>query len=218
MKAMIKKIKSRVMHASRESKLDHFYSLYSGGKVLDVGVSGSTTMSAGNLFLNTFRAADEMYVGLGIMDLSEQKKKYPGRSFVQYAGGRFPFADNEFEWVFSNAVVEHVGLDDDQLGFVNEMIRVSRYVFFTTPNKYFPVEAHTNLPFLHWNNRLFYNWCRKNRPWTTKENLYLFSYRRLKALMDKSIAGEYKIYRNQPAFWPMTFTVVCARDGSAGDQ
>lgn len=210
MKTTIKKIKNRIMHASREDKLAHFYSLYSGGMVLDVGVSGSTTMSAGNLFLNTFRADDEMYVGLGIMDLSEQRKKYPGRGFVQYAGGRFPFSDKEFEWVFSNAVIEHVGLDHDQLEFVNEMLRVSRNVFFTTPNKYFPVEAHTNLPFLHWSNRIFYRWCEKNRPWTSQENLYLFSYQRLKRLMERSNASYYRIYRNWPIIWPMTFTVVCS--------
>jgi len=92
-----------------------------------------------NYFLKTFRYGSEHYTGLGIQDLSNMGNLYPGKTFVAYPGGRFPFEDNEFDWVFSNAVIEHVGDDADQVMFVNEMLRVARNVFFTTPNKYFPV-------------------------------------------------------------------------------
>lgn len=200
------------MWRSRHKKLDHFYSLCAEGSVLDVGVSGTTTMASGNIFLKNFRFDDRYYTGLGVMDLSEVKAEYPDRRFVEYPGGEFPFGENEFDWVFSNAVVEHVGLDDEQLMFVNEMLRVGKKVFFTTPNKYFPIEPHTNLLFLHWSNKRFYKWCEKHRPWTNKSNLYLFSYRRLKNVMDKSNASNYKIFRNHLAFWPMTYTVVCWQD------
>lgn len=208
------------MRASRERKLEHFYSLCKGGKVLDVGVSGKTTMDAGNMFMNTFRFADECYTGLGVVDLSDVQKMFPERKFVKYPGDIFPFEDNSFDWVFSNAVVEHVGLDHDQLRFINEMLRVGRNVFFTTPNKYFPIEPHTHVPLIHWNNRLFYAWCRRKRPWTNQRNLYLLGYRRLKELMEASDASEYQIFTNRLAFLPMTFTVVCRkasdRQGSTG--
>jgi ubiquinone/menaquinone biosynthesis C-methylase UbiE len=50
---------------------------------------------------------------------------FPGKRFVQYAGGRFPFSNKTFDWVFSNAVIEHVGDENAQLLFLNEMMRVA---------------------------------------------------------------------------------------------
>ena len=66
-------------------------------------------------------------------------------------GRELPFADGEFDLGFSNAVVEHVaGGRDGQRRFVHELCRVSRRVFVTTPNRLFPLEVHTLLPFVHW--------------------------------------------------------------------
>jgi ubiquinone/menaquinone biosynthesis C-methylase UbiE len=59
-----------------------------------------------------------------------------------------PFASYSFDWVFSNAVIEHVGNCQRQESFANEIRRVARKGYFvTTPNKYFPLEPHTFLPF-----------------------------------------------------------------------
>jgi len=66
-------------------------------------------------------------------------------------GRELPFADGEFDRGFSNAVVEHVaGGRDGQRLFVHELCRVARRVFVTTPNRWFPLEVHTLLPFVHW--------------------------------------------------------------------
>jgi len=37
-----------------------------------------------------------------------------------------------------------------QRAFVHELCRVSRRVFVTTPNRWFPIEVHTLLPLVHW--------------------------------------------------------------------
>ena len=51
----------------------------------------------------------------------------------------------------SEAGVEHVaGGRDGQRQFVHELCRVSKRVFVTTPNRFFPLEVHTLLPFAHW--------------------------------------------------------------------
>jgi len=58
-----------------------------------------------------------------------------------------PFADGSFDWVFSNAVLEHVGGAERQRKFAEEISRVAKYGYFvTTPNKFFPIEPHTLLP------------------------------------------------------------------------
>ena len=70
--------------------------------------------------------------------------------YVQGDALDLPFADGEFDVVFSNAVIEHVGGREQQRRFVEESLRVARRAFITTPNRWFPVEVHTRLPLVHW--------------------------------------------------------------------
>lgn len=143
--------------------------------------------------------------------MNDIRSKYPGKKFVEYSGGIFPFADSEFDWVFSNAVIEHVGSRADQLVFLNEMLRVGRNVFFTTPNKWFPIESRTNTLIRHWFDETFYAWCERRKPYWSRANLLLFGREDLRALMRKSTADEYVIKSNRALGWTMTFTLVCSR-------
>ena len=201
------------MKKSRTRKLDHFYSLCKqGSNVIDVGVSNNEHNEQINLFLNNFRLPADQYTGLGVVNLNDVAMKHPDKKFVSYPGGVFPFKDNEFDWVFSNAVVEHVGNRAEQLLFINEMLRVGKNVFFTTPNKYFPVESHTNVVFRHWFDDGFYKWCSSNKPNWTRENLLLLSNSNLSELMKHSDSNRYKIQKNRLAGMVMTFTVVCSQE------
>jgi len=63
-------------------------------------------------------------------------------------GCQLPFPAHSFDWVFSNAVIEHVGDRERQRAFAEEVRRVARVGYFvTTPDKYFPIEPHTLCPF-----------------------------------------------------------------------
>jgi hypothetical protein len=57
------------------------------------------------------------------------------------------FADRSFEMVFSNSVIEHVGDEARQEAFANEVRRLGQAYWVQTPSKWFPVEAHTAMPF-----------------------------------------------------------------------
>lgn len=209
---MIGTLKTKVMKDSRAQKLDHFYSLCQGGRVLDVGVSGKARVPGENVFLSSFRFSDEAYCGLGVQDLTELASLHPGKRFVRYDGATFPFADNEFDWAFSNAVIEHVGDESRKILFLNEMLRVARNVFFTTPNRYFPVESHTDAFFVHWlPGDWFFRWCSKHKPYWTKDNLQLLSGRDLRRVVASSHARSYEIFNNRLFGWTMTYTVVCAK-------
>jgi hypothetical protein len=57
------------------------------------------------------------------------------------------FADGEFDVVFSNSVIEHVGDFANQQRMAREIQRVGRRYFVQTPSRYFPIEPHFLYPY-----------------------------------------------------------------------
>jgi SAM-dependent methyltransferase len=57
------------------------------------------------------------------------------------------FKDKEFDVVFSNSVIEHVGEFREQKKMADEILRTGRLCFVQTPNYYFPYEPHFLFPF-----------------------------------------------------------------------
>jgi len=122
--------------------------------VLDVGADelafgegdGCGTL---NFFEELYPWPDRI-TALGLHDGAGFRDRYPAVRYVQGDACALPFADGEFEVVFSNAVIEHVGSRERQRRLVLEALRVGRRVFLTTPNRRFPVEVHTRLPLVHW--------------------------------------------------------------------
>jgi SAM-dependent methyltransferase len=55
--------------------------------------------------------------------------------------------DKSFDIVFSNSVIEHVGDKAKRKAFASEVRRVGTRYYTQTPSKYFPLEAHTGIPF-----------------------------------------------------------------------
>lgn len=122
--------------------------------VLDVGADelgfgegdGCGTLN----FLEEMYPWPERITALGLHDGVGFRARYPRIPYVQGDACALPFADGQFDIVFSNAVVEHVGGRERQRALVAEALRVGRSVFVTTPNRWFPVEVHTRLPLVHW--------------------------------------------------------------------
>ena len=72
-----------------------------------------------------------------------------GLAYVHGDGCQLPFADQSFDIVFSNSVIEHVGGLEAQQRFAREVARTGRGYWVQTPNRYFPVETHLLTPFVH---------------------------------------------------------------------
>jgi SAM-dependent methyltransferase len=119
-------------------------------RILDLGVTSEDDHPESN-YLERWYPHPAQIVCAGTQDARVLEERHPGVRFVRIEADRpLPFADREFDVVFSNAVVEHVGNTDAQGRFVREALRVARAFFITTPNRWFPVELHTGLPLLHY--------------------------------------------------------------------
>lgn len=118
-------------------------------RVLDLGVTPDASLSESNFF-EALYPWPERITAASIEDACHLEQAYPGVRFVRIEPGVLPFRDDEFDLLFCSAVLEHVGDRDAQRAFVHEAIRVARRVFFTTPNRWYPLEFHTLLPFVHW--------------------------------------------------------------------
>lgn len=81
------------------------------------------------------------------------------------------FQSGDFDMVFSNSVIEHVGDTEKQIQFANEVMRLSNNYWIQTPCKVFPIEAHTGMPFWwyypSWLKTYFLNqWSKKLPAWS----------------------------------------------------
>jgi SAM-dependent methyltransferase len=140
---------------SRERKLERFLALLQPGPettVVDVGVTNAA-FGAGSTdnFFEALYPWPGQITAVGHTELDRFAAAFPAVRAVRADGRELPFADGAFDLGFSNAVIEHVaGGRDGQRRFVHELCRVAGRVFVTTPNRFFPLEVHTLVPFANW--------------------------------------------------------------------
>ncbi len=120
-------------------------------RVADFGVSGDRSHRVHTWFEEMYPHRQNLTV---IARPSEgagwYTEQFPGLRYLEADLRTIPLSDRYFDYGICNAVIEHAGPRDRQLALVREVCRVCRCVMFTTPNKRFPIEVHTLLPFIHW--------------------------------------------------------------------
>jgi hypothetical protein len=143
------RVATRVRHRMFRMFMDEFRPSASD-RVLDAGVTSDQTYASSNYFEALYPYKNRI-VALGLQDASFLAQAFSGIQCVQANALNMPFADGTFDLVHSSAVIEHVGSIERQARLISECLRVARCgVCITTPNRWFPIEFHTQLPLVHW--------------------------------------------------------------------
>lgn len=108
-----------------------------GDTILDVGAGRGAALERFN--------TENHIVAIDLRPDTNGWLSAPNVTVLTADGTRLPFDDSEFDVGFSNSVIEHVPRSR-QAAFADEMRRVSKRYFVQTPNRYFPVEPHYQLP------------------------------------------------------------------------
>lgn len=68
------------------------------------------------------------------------------------------FTESEFDLVYSNSVIEHVGDESKQSEFAAQVRKFNAAFWIQTPSKWFPIEAHCGMPFWWFYPSTFRSW------------------------------------------------------------
>jgi len=156
-----------------------------GSSILDVGVSDVVNDGA-NLLERKYPHLHNV-TACGIGECVDFVRAFPDVTFRRIEPNRrLPFEDGAFDIANSNAVLEHVGGQDNQIFFLRELLRVAKRVFVTVPNQFFPVEHHTAIPLLHFTDYGFKLACNAlgKSAWTDPSNLTFLTRKKLWRLVD----------------------------------
>ena len=84
-----------------------------------------------------------------LLNLNEYKipEKFKNiKSVIGDATDLSKYSEKQFDLVFSNSVIEHVGKEQAQKKMADELLRVGKHLYVQTPNKNFPIEPHFIFP------------------------------------------------------------------------
>ena len=212
-------IKEPVVGRARRRMYDRFIALVGPTvetRILDVGATPDLEISYNN-FLERLHPYPAAITACSIEDCSNLEHAFPGLSFRRIEGDRLPAADREFDVAVSFAVLEHVGSRGRQREFLSEMARVAHRFLLYAPYRYFPIEVHTFIPFLHWLPAPWYRavWRRIGLGfWAEEANLNLMGLRQLRPLLPAHGHAQVRLLRTFG--WPSNIEVYWRRERDSG--
>jgi SAM-dependent methyltransferase len=118
--------------------------------VVDVGSTSDRSHDHSNYF-EAWYPLKSCITAVGVEDASFLEVVHPGVRFIRANALDLPMGDHTFDFAHCSAMIEHVGSHTNQTQLLRELWRVARKgIFVTTPNRWFPIEVHTELPLVHY--------------------------------------------------------------------
>ena len=158
------------------------------------------------------------------LDYSEEMAKGSRHQMMKGDGCNLQFADQSFDIVHSNSVIEHLSTFEKQKRFATEVRRVGGRLWVQTPARWFPVEPHLITLFIHylpksWQRKLlrhFTIWGLLGKPSQRQVDEFLAEVRLLTLTEMKFLFPDCEIQREH--FLGLTKAYVAIRRGDASKR
>lgn len=179
--------------------------------LLDIGTTSDKGSSHNIILQKSYK--NKNISCLSDQDLQNLKNYFPHiKKFYKGDAKKTEFKKNNFDIVYSSATIEHLGSFKNQLKFVKECVRIAKKkIFITTPNRFYPIDFHTKLPFFHW---LPKNVHRKVlnligfKFYSLEKNLNLLSKKNLVDIMKICKVKKYRIIQHKFFFFTSNFIII----------
>jgi len=141
------------------------------------------------------------------VDVVDQRVVQEGFKFVQVDGEELPFADQSFDVVVSNHVIEHMANADKHLSETGRVLKDGGIVYLATPNRLWPWEAHNKLYLLHYLPATTFNHLLK-RMGRYREDIFLLTWWTLNQKMKKTFSVQ--IMSDRICKRPLKYHMQCS--------
>lgn len=178
---------------------------------LDIGTTNDEKNLSSNIIIKNlkgikeFKSLSDQFINLKFFSKSLKK------SIIH------TFNENEIEnfssdLVISNATIEHVGNEINQLKMIENIMRLSKkYFIIITPNRFHPLEFHTKIPLIHWFPKKLHRSILSligQKFLASEENLNLLSRSDLVSFMDKLNFKTYEIKKINFLFFISNYILI----------
>ena len=140
-----KLISDSPVNSFRQRRFQRFLAMVGdNASILDLGGTVSFWKSMGDLYKRP---------GVTITVVNPEAEDGEDHNILSRSGdacNMSDYADNQFDIVHSNSVIEHVGSWSNMQDMAREVRRLAPRYFVQTPNFFFPIEPHHKLPMVHW--------------------------------------------------------------------
>lgn len=215
---------NRLSYISRQRKLELFYKTMTPSeqtKVLDVGAEVNPHGDRGLQLIDSYPWKSNLSaINLSLEHISSIKRHYPEIDARVGDACQLPWPDKYFDIVYSNAVIEHLGHLKRQKKMADEIVRVGKRWFVTSPNRRYPFEFHMRLPLVTWLPGHSYLWVGRIISYDHANKRYMFGLdhtglRLMAASELKCCFPNSKVIKHRVTFMAETLIVV---GGDMGDM
>lgn len=138
-----------VSRTKKAQKIDRLLKLQSKEKPIRILEIGAGSGHIAHYFVNRPNLRSDVFA----VDVEDQRQVFDGYTFATVKDTHLPFADEWFDVVISNQVIEHVGEREAQKHHLSEIRRVlaaDGVAYLAAPNRWMLIEPHFKLAFLSW--------------------------------------------------------------------
>jgi SAM-dependent methyltransferase len=161
---LVERVRARA-RAGRAAVFRRAFAISPSTRIIDIGSEDGSAIAS--VIAGTAVRPENVYIAdIDPALVNAGHRKFGFVPVVITQTGRLPFPDGFFDIVYCSSVIEHVTVpkeevwsarsgktfkrraEESQAAFAREIRRLGKNYFVQTPNKWFPIESHTWLPFI----------------------------------------------------------------------